>query len=148
MTIDYALPDFTDLSSDATYKLGYVKDGTIPPPPPRRLPDAPADSEAVEVEEQILTLGRERFEVMEVLFRPSLIGALALGPCILLRSLLWCRDAGLKQAGIAEVILQSIESLPTEVQGICWANLIATGGNFRCPGMDERLCVLRHRMRR
>lgn len=46
------------------------------------------------------------------------------------------------QAGLPEVVKESIDAMPEDVRGACWANIVVSGGNFCCPGMESRLCVI------
>ncbi|BFZ61218.1 Actin-related protein 6 [Saitoella coloradoensis] len=69
--------------------------------------------------EPAVTLGNERFTAPELLFKPS--------------------DIGLKQAGIAETIMQSIEDMPQELQALLLANVVLVGGSCKIPGFKERL---------
>lgn len=48
---------------------------------------------------------------------------------------------GLNQAGIAEAIAQSIASLPHDLQGMFWSNIVCVGGNTGFAGFEARLCV-------
>ncbi|KAL8276167.1 hypothetical protein RQP46_011425 [Phenoliferia psychrophenolica] len=122
----YVLPDFVPGSKN---KLGYVRHHDARPPSPplpastdqqqqQQQGDAKGKGPAVE-EEQLLQMSNERFAVPEVLFNPSTID--------------------LNQAGLPETIAHSIASLPTEVQGLFWANISCIGGNAAFPGFVGRL---------
>jgi actin-related protein 6 len=67
----------------------------------------------------IATLGNERFEVPEIIFNPG--------------------DIGMREGGLAEVILQSIGSLPTSLQAVMFENILVVGGNANIPGFMDRL---------
>jgi actin-related protein 6 len=69
--------------------------------------------------EDVLVLGNERFAVPEILFNPS--------------------DIGMKQAGIPDIILQSLSVLPTGLHPPFLANVLVVGGNSLTPGFMERL---------
>ena len=69
--------------------------------------------------EDVFPLGNERFAVPELLFTPS--------------------DIGLKQAGLPQMIMQSLEALPQTVRLGMIANMVAAGGNVNIPGFMERL---------
>lgn len=69
--------------------------------------------------EDVLILGNERFTVPELLFRPS--------------------DIGMKQAGVSEMILQSLSVLPPGLHAAFLANVLVVGGNASIPGFMERL---------
>ncbi|RPB23502.1 Actin/actin-like protein [Terfezia boudieri ATCC MYA-4762] len=69
-------------------------------------------------DEQHMTLGNERFTVPELLFTPS--------------------DVGMKQAGIPEVVMQSLEKVPEQFRDLLLANVVIVGGNINIPGFLER----------
>uniref|UniRef100_A0A3Q0SNK8 Actin-related protein 6 n=1 Tax=Amphilophus citrinellus TaxID=61819 RepID=A0A3Q0SNK8_AMPCI len=69
--------------------------------------------------EQILRLANERFAVPEMLFHPS--------------------DIGIQEMGIPEAIVDSVQSLPEEMQPHFYRNVVLTGGNTLFPGFRERL---------
>uniref|UniRef100_A0A8H7XR10 Actin-like protein ARP6 n=1 Tax=Psilocybe cubensis TaxID=181762 RepID=A0A8H7XR10_PSICU len=69
--------------------------------------------------DQILVMNNERFTVPELLFRPD--------------------DIGLDQAGLSSTIAHSISLLPTDLQGMFWANIGLIGGNTKFSGFRDRL---------
>lgn len=69
--------------------------------------------------EAILTIGNERFAAPELLFRPS--------------------DVGSKEAGLPEVIMQSLDALPEALRPVMLANVMVVGGNSLIDGFMERL---------
>lgn len=69
--------------------------------------------------EDVLVLGNERFTVPELLFTPG--------------------DIGMKQAGIPDMILQSLSVLPAGLHAAFLANVLVVGGNAAIPGFMERL---------
>ncbi|KAF7718598.1 Actin-like protein [Penicillium ucsense] len=69
--------------------------------------------------EDVLVLGNERFTAPELLFRPS--------------------DIGMQQAGIPDMILQSLSVLPPGLHAALLANVLVVGGNSCIPGFMERL---------
>lgn len=71
------------------------------------------------LDEQHMTLGNERFTIPELLFTPS--------------------DVGMKQAGVAEVVMQSLELVPEQYRELLLANIVLVGGNVNIPGFCERL---------
>ncbi|KAI9508411.1 actin-domain-containing protein [Russula earlei] len=79
-----------------------------------RQPDGPRMED-----EQILCMGNERFSIPEVMFCPDLIR--------------------LHQAGIGEAIVQSINLLPEDLQGMFWANIGLIGGSTLFQGFAARL---------
>ena len=76
-----------------------------------------AGSEALS--EDVLVLGNERFTVPEILFTPG--------------------DIEMKQAGIPDIILQSLSVLPFGLHPSFLANILVVGGNALIPGFIERL---------
>lgn len=72
-------------------------------------------------DEQHMTLGNERFTVPELLFTPS--------------------DVGMKQAGIPEVVIQSLAVVPEQFRDLLLANVVLVGGNVNIPGFVERVYV-------
>ncbi|RYP26372.1 hypothetical protein DL768_011740 [Monosporascus sp. mg162] len=69
--------------------------------------------------EDVLTLRNERFAVPELLFHPS--------------------DVGLRQSGIADVVLQSLRALPVGLWPALLANVVVVGGNSLFDGFVQRL---------
>lgn len=68
---------------------------------------------------EVFPLGNERFTVPELLFSP--------------------RDVGMAQAGIAEAVAQSLNTLPLGWWPGFLANVVVVGGNARLRGFMERL---------
>lgn len=68
---------------------------------------------------QFVRLANERFQVPEILFNPY--------------------DVGICQVGIVEAIIDSINSLPKQLHGLLYANVVLTGGNANIPGYKERV---------
>jgi actin-related protein 6 len=73
------------------------------------------------MDRQILCLSVERFAIPEVLFRPL--------------------DIGMTQLGIADAIVQSIESCEPIYRPALYQNIVLTGGNAKIPNLKERLEV-------
>ena len=69
--------------------------------------------------EDFMTLGNERFAVPELLFNPG--------------------DSGMKQAGLPEIVLQSLSGLPSGLWPAMLANILVVGGNSNLDGFMERL---------
>lgn len=105
----YVLPDFMPTSKN---KLGYLLPAGVSKP-------AVAADGKEEDEEELLQLDRERYQVPELLFNPSSIG--------------------MPQMGLAEALADSIESLPSALQGLAWSNVICVGGTSLLPSFKERL---------
>lgn len=72
-----------------------------------------------EEERQALLLSVERFTIPEILFRPS--------------------DIEMKQLGLAEAIVQSIEACDKIYHAAMYHNIVLTGGNMNIPDLKERL---------
>lgn len=68
---------------------------------------------------QFVRLVNERFQVPEILFNPS--------------------DIGLRQVGLVEAIVDSIQSLPKQIHALLYANILLTGGNAKLPGFKDRV---------
>ncbi|KAK9374268.1 actin family [Lipomyces chichibuensis] len=100
LALDYVLPRATA----SGIRQGHIRDMTLPPDP----------------DDQILTLGNERFSVPELLFNPS--------------------DIGIRQAGLPEAIMQSISAVPDpDVRGLLLGNVVFVGGNTKFSGFRERI---------
>ncbi|KAL2149220.1 hypothetical protein VTH82DRAFT_8568 [Thermothelomyces myriococcoides] len=69
--------------------------------------------------EDVLTLRNERFVVPELLFNPS--------------------DIGLRQPGLADVVMQSLSVLPIGLWPGLLANIVVVGGNSRFENFIQRL---------
>ncbi|KAJ5090459.1 Actin-like protein arp6 [Penicillium argentinense] len=69
--------------------------------------------------EDVLVLGNERFTVPELLFNPG--------------------DIGMKEAGVPEMIMQSLSVLPPGLHAAFLANVLVVGGTSLIPGFMERL---------
>ncbi|PPQ95265.1 hypothetical protein CVT26_014839 [Gymnopilus dilepis] len=79
-----------------------------------RLPD-----DFVTETDQILVMNNERFTVPELLFRPD--------------------DIGIDQAGLPLTIAHCISLLPSDLQGMFWANIGLIGGSTKFRGFRDRL---------
>lgn len=77
------------------------------------------EMEEVDGTEQVLKMNNERIAIPEILFNPS--------------------DIGLEQAGVAEIIFQSIEACDEDVRAELYSNVILTGGNCLLPNFQKRL---------
>ncbi|EAW13348.1 actin family protein [Aspergillus clavatus NRRL 1] len=112
ITVDYVLPN------PNAGKKGFMR-------PHEPLSDAKkrksilSGAGAEALSEDVLLLGNERFTVPEILFTPG--------------------DIGMKQAGIPDIILQSLSVLPTGLHPSFLANVLVVGGNSLIPGFLERL---------
>ncbi|OOF91284.1 hypothetical protein ASPCADRAFT_409318 [Aspergillus carbonarius ITEM 5010] len=110
--VDYVLPD------PNAGKKGFMRPhDTLLNAKKRKGALAGASTEALS--EDALVLGNERFAVPEILFTPG--------------------DIGMKQAGIPDIIMQSLSVLPTGLHPAFLANVLVVGGNALLPGFVERL---------
>ena len=83
-------------------------------------------------------MSNERFTVPEVIFNPSTIGSSPCGHALIAKL---TSPSGRDQAGLCESIAHSIASLPEELQGLFWSNIVCVGGSAGFPGFAERLSV-------
>jgi actin-related protein 6 len=107
---DYVLPDYHNRSK------GYVRDHD--PNLAGKLMKL-TTGKPVEVAEDVLTLRNERFTVPELLFSPS--------------------DIGMRQSGIAQLVMESLSGLPLGLWPGFLANIIVVGGNSNIEGFVYRL---------
>lgn len=68
---------------------------------------------------QYISVGLELIRVPEILFYPS--------------------DIGIDQAGIASVIVQSIDLCPADIQPLLYQQILLVGGNSKFPNFKDRL---------
>jgi actin-related protein 6 len=112
ISVDYFLPDY-----NGGLKTGYMK----PHDPELVIKKRMGLAGTGDVVDNYMTLGNERFTVPELLFSPG--------------------DVGMKQAGIHEMVMQSLSKLPTGLWPVMLANVFVVGGNAKIAGFMERLCV-------
>ncbi|KAL4890383.1 actin family [Aspergillus ambiguus] len=112
ITVDYVLPD------PNAGKKGFMR-----PHDPmlniKKRKSALAGAGTDTISEDVLILGNERFAVPEILFTPS--------------------DIGMKQAGIPDIVMQSLSVLPQGLHPAFLANVLIVGGNALLPGFIDRL---------
>lgn len=112
IVVDYVLPD-----------PNAGKKGFIRPHDPllnvKKRKNVLSGASAEALSEDVLVLGNERFTVPEILFNP--------------------KDIGMKQAGISDIILESLSVLPTGLHPVFLANIMVVGGNSLIPGFMQRL---------
>ncbi|TAQ84335.1 hypothetical protein B7494_g7346 [Chlorociboria aeruginascens] len=108
---DYVLPDYHNRSK------GYVRDHD--PSMTGKLRKLAATGKPIEAAEDILTLRNERFTVPELLFNPS--------------------DIGMRQSGIAQLVMESLSCLPMGLWPGLLANIIVVGGSAKIEGFIWRL---------
>ncbi|KAH0558589.1 hypothetical protein GP486_004757 [Trichoglossum hirsutum] len=113
IVVDYVLPDYN------THKAGYMRPHDPSLSGKLKKLGSATGSVGDAGFENFMTLGNERFTVPELLFSPG--------------------DVGMKQAGLAEVVMQSLQVLPTGLWSAMLANVIVVGGNVKFAGFVERL---------
>ena len=107
---DYVLPDYH------ARKEGEVRDHD--PNAATKLKEL-IKGKGLVASEDILTLRSERFTVPELLFSPT--------------------DIGLRQSGIAQLVLDSLSALPQGLWPGFLANIVCVGGNTKFPEFIARL---------
>lgn len=107
---DYVLPDYHNL------KKGFMRDHE--PGAAAKLKRMAA-GKPVEMAEDVLTLRNERFTVPELLFNPM--------------------DIGIRQPGLAQLVMQSLAVLPIGLWPGLLANIVVVGGNANFDGFIHRL---------
>lgn len=107
---DYVLPDYHNRSQ------GFVRDHD--PLQASKLKQL-TKGKLAEAAEDILTLRNERFTVPELLFNPS--------------------DIGMRQSGVAQLVMESLSSLPMGLWPALLANIIVVGGSSKIEGFILRL---------
>ncbi|ORY63874.1 actin family [Pseudomassariella vexata] len=107
---DYVLPDFH------TRMKGMVRNYD---PSQNSRAKKLAAARAVGANEDVLTLRNERFTVPELLFHPS--------------------DIGMRQSGLANLVMESLSVLPIGLWPGLLANIVVVGGNGLFDGFIQRL---------
>ena len=111
---DYVLPDYEKLHR------GYLREHDASHAAKMaRLGVGNANEDGEREREEAFPLANERFVVPELLFNP--------------------RDVGLQQSGIAETVMQSLESLPQPMWQGFLGNIVLVGGCSLLPGFVERV---------
>ena len=108
--VDYVLPDY-----HSSFR-GHVRPHEPKAAAARFAAKAQAGDHAAI--EDACVLGNERFVVPELVFTPS--------------------DIGMNQAGLPEMVIQSLECLPAGVWPAMLANVVVIGGNAKIPGLVQR----------
>lgn len=111
IVVDYVLPDYN------ANKHGFMRPHD--PSLTAKMRKLGALAGAGGPAEDFMTLGNERFAVPELLFNPG--------------------DTGMKQAGLPEMVLQSLSGLPSGLWPAMLANILVVGGNANFGGFMERL---------
>ena len=111
IVVDYVLPDYN------AHKTGFMRPHD--PSLTAKMRKMGAMAGAGGTFEDFMTLGNERFSVPEVLFNPG--------------------DIGMRQAGLPEVVLQSLSGLPPGLWPAMLSNILVVGGNAKLVGFMERL---------
>lgn len=108
-TTEYVLPDGITVFRPHVRKAPDAQAAAM-----ERGPGAPKSRQGP----QILRVAHERFMVPEVYFHPS--------------------DVGLNQAGIAEIVVQSLEAIDPLLWPVLLSNVLVIGGSSMIPGLVER----------
>ncbi|ROT42868.1 Actin/actin-like protein [Sodiomyces alkalinus F11] len=121
---DYVLPDFHTRSQGIVRDYdpaAHKKSRKLGPHSAAAHPvySAAAAAAAEAHHEDLLTLRNERFTVPELLFNPF--------------------DIGLRQPGLADLVMQSLDELPIGLWPGLLANIVVVGGNASFQGFIERL---------
>jgi actin-related protein 6 len=95
-----------------------VREGVVRPHDPVAAREAARLGPA---KDTVVTLGNERFSGPELFFNPT--------------------DVGMQEAGLPEVIMQSVEALPETLRAAMLANVVLVGGNVNLPGFTDRVYV-------
>ena len=69
--------------------------------------------------ETVVTLTNERFGGPELFFNPT--------------------DVGMQEAGLPEVIMQSVDAMPSGIRAAMLANVVLVGGKVKLPGFTDRV---------
>jgi actin-related protein 6 len=75
---------------------------------------------------QTLPLNNERVSIPELLFHPGDLGV----------------GTYMSQAGVPELIQQSIEAAPENMRPLLYSNILVCGGNAQIPNFAERVYVV------
>jgi actin-related protein 6 len=110
IVVDYVLPDYDK------FKAGYIRPHD--PIQAKKLQKLALSGKGQDTE-AFITVGNERFVVPELLLTPG--------------------DIGTNQAGIPELITESLYQLPEGIRPAMLANIVAVGGNSNIEGFVERL---------
>ena len=113
ITVEYVLPD------PNANKKGYMRPYDPLLNAKKRKSALTGGHVAEVLSEDVLVLGNERFTVPEILFTP--------------------KDIGMTQAGIPDIIMQSLSVLPPGLHPAFLANILVVGGNTLFAGFMERL---------
>lgn len=110
---DYVLPD-----SHTRFK-GIVRDYDPAASTRARRPGGGGGGPAAPSNEDVITLRNERFAVPELPFSPS--------------------DIGMRQPGLADLVMQSLAALPAGLWPALLANMVVVGGNALLDNFIQRL---------
>ena len=110
IVVDYVLPDYDN------FKGGYIRPHD--PVQAKKLQKLALSGKGQDAE-AFITVGNERFVVPELLFNPG--------------------DIGMNQAGIPDLVIESLDQLPEGIRPAMLANIVIVGGNCNIEGFVERL---------
>ena len=109
--VDYVMPDYTTRSRGEVRKHD--------PLTRKQMAKTGSVVAADGTHEFVATLGNERFAVPELLFNPG--------------------DVGMNQAGLADMVMQSLRAVPTGLWSAMLSNVYVVGGNANFQGFMDRL---------
>ncbi|KAI9827837.1 MAG: Actin- protein 6 [Thelocarpon impressellum] len=109
IVLDYVLPDYN------AHRAGFARPHDPSPAAKAQKIRSATDEKA----EEFMRLGNERFAVPELLFSPG--------------------DIGMKAPGLAELVMQSLETLPEGLWPGMLGNVVVVGGNAKIRGVVERI---------
>ncbi|KAI5284127.1 Actin- protein 6, partial [Ascosphaera acerosa] len=113
VVVEYVLPD------PLANKGGFVRPHQPSKGRGKSGATSTATTDITPTAEDVLVLGNERFVVPETLFTPT--------------------DIGMKSAGLPEMVMQSLATLPEALHPALLGNILVVGGTALTPGLVERL---------
>ena len=111
LVVDYVMPDYTARLRGEIRKHD--------PLARRQMAKTGSVVAADGTHEFVATLGSERFTVPELLFSPG--------------------DVGMQQAGVADMVMQSLRAVPTGLWSVMLSNVYVVGGSANFGGFMDRL---------
>ncbi|WFD34697.1 Actin- protein 6 [Malassezia cuniculi] len=131
---EYVLPDYAEpeQARDPATKYGYIRTGPgargtrLPSDPDAALDvfiagDASTPRRAKSTDQQVLTLGQERYQLLEHYFAPQRIG--------------------LQQGSLAELVATSIGLVEEPFRDLMWSHIVLVGETASAAGMRRRLAA-------
>eukprot|EP01132_Coremiostelium_polycephalum_P000652 gene652-807_t len=119
--IDYMFPDFKGNNNTGYIKTNEENKDQLQQNENKDTEMKDDNAQQQQQQEKVLTLTNERFSVPELIFNPS--------------------DVGINQAGLAESIVQSVNSTNPNLHIPLYSNIILLGGSTLFPNFKERLLL-------